>query len=643
MTFARPSLEELAEVAFTNAPVAAAIVRTSADAPPAFLAVNTAFCDLVGCSAERAAQVPAADILVGLDQIIDSVTGQGPVASVAGAIRVDERETPSMLYGTSLGCDPDGGLVLVQVLDVAQDREVERALRESEKRVQDLVDHVNALIYIKAADGTYLIVNRHFEETYGVTRDRVSDCTNYDFFPEPIAAEYTANDKKVFETGVPMEFEEPRGDGGSWLSLKFPLFDMDGNIYAVGGISHDITSRSRAAALIRQAKDEAERANRAKSEFLSRVSHELRTPLNSILGFGQLLQMEPLPPSTRQHVDRVVKAGRHLLALINEVLEISRIEAQGASASTEAVDICRPLTEAIELVRPLARERDIEIVRDLHGGLYRSVLADEQRLTQAILNLLSNAIKYNRIGGTVKVFFREEVAGRLRLCVEDDGYGIPPADREKVFLPFERLGADRTGTEGTGLGLTLSRTLVETMGGALDIERSVEGEGTTFYIELPLVEGCSVVHPPDAADGGDASGRMGIAEGTVLYIEDNLSNLELVNGLLARFGDVRVIPAVQGQLGIELAARHRPDLILLDLHLPDLDGDEVMRRLRADERTAGIPVIVLSADATPAQVQRLKRSGALEYVTKPIDVPGFLKAVESVLGSAPPPAERLSA
>jgi hypothetical protein len=212
----------------------------------------------------------------------------------------------------------------------------------------------------------------------------------------------------------------------------------------------------------------------------------------------------------------------------------------------------------VELVRPLANERDIEIIQDLHGGLYRYVLADQQRLTQVLLNILSNAIKYNRIGGRVKVFFRDGAEGRLRLCVADTGYGIAPDAMAKVFLPFERLGADKTATEGTGLGLTLSRSLIEAMGGGIGIERSVKDQGTTFFVELPLAPATSVVSTPPLLPDGESVDGLPIGTGTVLYIEDNLSNLDLVNGLFARVGKIRLIPAVQGQLGIELAARPHP-------------------------------------------------------------------------------------
>lgn len=621
---------------FADAPVPAVVVSRGC-VPPRVIRANRAFCELAACDHSEAATLPISDVISGLDDALRALDDGRGVNAVSSTLTVAGRELPVMLYATALSDHQAQRPALVQIISLVHS-ELERALRESEKRVQDVVDNVKALIYIKNAAGAYLLINRYFEEMHGVSRYDAPKRTNFDFFPPEIAEVYTANDQRVLESGIPLEVEEPRMGGGAWLSLKFPLFDVDGDIYGVGGISTDITDRRRAEALIRQAKDEAERANQAKSEFLSRVSHELRTPLNSILGFGQLLQMERLPADTKANVDRIVKAGRHLLALINEVLELSRIEAQPALHNVEPTDICRALTEAVDLVRPLANERGIEIVQDLHGALYESVLADEQRLMQVLLNVLSNAIKYNRVAGTVRIAFRAEGDGNLRLLVSDTGFGIPAQDIGRVFLPFERLGADRTATEGTGLGLTLAHSLIEAMGGTIGIERSVPGEGTTFFVSLPLAPATTTPSARLPLQESQPHGPA-IAPGTILYIEDHLANLDLVNGLFARVGNVRLIPAVQGQLGIELAARHQPDLILLDLHLPDLSGDEVLSRLRQDERTALIPVIVLSADATPQQITRLKGLGAVEYVTKPIDVPSFLEAVQRVLGSAPVPGE----
>jgi PAS domain S-box-containing protein len=498
--------------------------------------------------------------------------------------------------------------------------------------VQDVIDNVDALIYIKRADGHYVLINRHFEETFGMRRDDISSKTNYDIVPPSVAAVYTANDERVLRTGTPIHFEEPKTEGGgTWLSVKFPLFDDDGKPYAVAGISTDITDRKTAEAAVQQAKEEAERANRAKSEFLSRMSHELRTPLNSILGFGQLLQLEPLPPSATQSVDRIVNAGRHLLALINEVLEISRIEAGGRPLSVEPVHGCGPLTEAVDLVRPLAAERGIELEQDLHAGLFAFVLADYQRLKQVLLNILTNAVKYNRQNGTVRISLQVTEQGRLRFLIADTGRGMDVRDVERAFLPFERLDADMTDAEGTGLGLALSKGLIDAMGGELGVERTVKGQGTVFFVELPLT---------DNPHGGDRFPFQQEAvvlpqpaelAGRVLYIEDNLANFDLVHGVLERFGGLRLMSAMQGQIGLELAAQHRPDLILLDLHLPDIDGEEVLRRLRRGERTSHIPVIVLSADATPTQVERLKSRGAEDYLTKPLELAVFVTAVGRAL------------
>jgi len=294
----------------------------------------------------------------------------------------------------------------------------------------------------------------------------------------------------VLTSGRPLEVEEPLTDviDGRWLSIKFPLRDEHGRPYAVGGISTDITDRTRAEAAEREARGQAERADQAKSEFLSRMSHELRTPLNAIIGFGQLLALEPLRAEGRSGVEHILKAGEHLLALINEVLEITRLEAGAQHLASGPVHACEPLADALELVRPLARARDVELATDMHGGLHRYVLADPQRLQQVLLNLLVNAVKYNRHGGAVRTYFTELPAGRLRTVVVDTGPGMDAAAAEKAFLPFERLDADGAGIEGTGLGLALSRSLAEAMGGTVGIAHTAPGEGSAFYVELALAE-----------------------------------------------------------------------------------------------------------------------------------------------------------
>jgi PAS domain S-box-containing protein len=570
----------------------------------------------------------------GGDRLAFSGGGAARAATEERLLLANGRQIPVSMHVAQLpGASRPTAVVQFQLQERQQ--EAERALRSSEKRLQDMADNVNTLIYLKSADGRYILINRHYERVLGEGREDVVGKTDFDLWPAEIATAYRSADQQVLAAGVPMEFEEPiptDGVWGMWLSLKFPLFDEDGVAYAVGGISTDISGRNRAEMAIREARDEAERANRAKSEFLSRMSHELRTPLNSILGFGQLLEIDEEQPARRESIDRIVGAGRHLLSLINEVLEISRIEAGAQSVSVEPVDACAPLIEAIDLVRPLAAQHGVELAVDLHGGLHQYVLADYQRLKQVLLNVLMNAIKYNRPEGMVTV--SAEVAdGRLRFLVTDTGIGIGESGLERIFQPFERLGAEQSDTEGSGLGLALSRSLVELMGGAIGVARSVPGRGSVFFVELPTTSERS--REPEVARKVETlvpATCADLASLTVLYIEDNLANLELVRKVLARMGEPTLIPAMQGQLGVELAALHSPDLVLLDLHLPDTDGEEVLRRLRADPRTSSIPVVVLSADAMPAQIERLKAGGAADYVTKPLDIPVFLAAVKAAVG-----------
>ncbi len=372
----------------------------------------------------------------------------------------------------------------------------------------------------------------------------------------------------------------------------------------------------------RRAEAEAAGANRAKSEFLSRMSHELRTPLNGILGFAQLLEMDAVTPAQRESVEHIQKGGRHLLALINEVLDIARIEAGKVAIALEPVLVADVVRSALDLVRPQAARRRISVTDGVSGGDY--VMADRQRLPQVLLNLLSNAVKYNREGGSI-VVSSTAADGHVRLAVRDTGPGIAPELLARLFTPFDRLGADRSAVEGTGLGLALSRRLVEVMRGTLSVESTV-GEGTTFAVELP---GAAAPRPAlDEPSETRATAAAAAIRGTLLYIEDNPANLRLVERIVSHRPGVTLLSALQGRRGLELACDHRPRAIVLDLHLPDLDGAEVLARLRSDPRTRDIPVVILSADATPGQVTRLLALGAAAYLTKPLDVQEFLALLD---------------
>jgi signal transduction histidine kinase/CheY-like chemotaxis protein len=374
-----------------------------------------------------------------------------------------------------------------------------------------------------------------------------------------------------------------------------------------------------------RAREEATEANQAKNAFLSRMSHELRTPLNAILGFGQLLQTSTLDDDDREGVSHIIKAGRHLLALINDVLDLSRIEAGMMTMSLEPVHTGEVIGDAVNLIQPLADSRSIRLISDpRHCDTY--VITDHQRCRQSLLNLLSNAIKYNHDGGDVTIRCERSDDATLRISVRDSGPGIDPVRRARLFEPFERLGAEESGVEGTGLGLALTQQLVERMGATMGVD-TAPGQGSTFWIDLPITERPAAVNAPVAA----ARPSQAAGDRTLLLVEDNLVNLRVVEAMLRRVPGVTVLPAMQGSLAIELAYEHRPDVIVLDLHLPDMSGRQVLQRLQADSRTHGIPVVIASADATPGRVRQLLAEGAFAYLTKPLDLGQFLDVVTAAI------------
>ena len=390
----------------------------------------------------------------------------------------------------------------------------------------------------------------------------------------------------------------------------------------------------RQTAELREARELAERANQAKSEFLSRMSHELRTPLNAILGFGQVLELDGLDADQQESVDHIMKGGRHLLGLVDEILDISRIEAGTMTISVEPVEVASALGDVLRLVGPLAAASQIELTSGLPPADESYVLADRLRLRQVLLNLLSNAVKYNRAGGWVHVSVTHGRDRKVEIRVADSGAGIPADKLALLFTPFERLGAELGETEGTGLGLALSKGLMERMGGAIRAENAAEG-GAVFILELDRVESAVSESILDAARRtGEEQPQFGAC--TLLYIEDNLSNFQLIERVLAAQREVQLLPAMQGGLGMDLAERHQPDLILLDLHLPDIPGAELFARLQANPNTADIPVVVISADATDKQVKRLLEAGAADYLTKPLDLRRFLEVVRRFAKVATP-------
>ncbi len=564
-------------------------------------------------------------------RIAAQAPGTGAISAATVCLTRGGDPVELQVMGFAVG---DGRLAAIMHDITAQERAAAAAL-ETQARLQAILDNSMAVISVKDLEGRYVIVNRQFELTMGRSSPEIVGLTARDLFAEEEANLTRQRELRVTESGEPGEWEEalqlPMGNR-TFLANGFPLFDASGNVNSFCGIYLDITDRKQAEMELVKAIAAAEAANREKSEFLSRMSHELRTPLNVILGFGQILRLDELSADQEEAVGHILGSGGHLLGLIDDVLDIARIESGRTQVVGRATDLGSVAQDVLQLVEPLAAQHlaRIEVVRASEPGECW-VIADRQRLSQVLLNLVANAIKYNHEGGSATIKIEGNVAGSTRLSVTDTGRGIPPAKLGRLFAPFERLGAETTDVQGTGLGLALSKRLAEAMGGSIGVESTV-GVGSTFWVDLkpalPPQE-----HAEEATPGspGQLPGSSP-AEQTVLYVEDNLANVELVEHLLSRWPHTRLIPAMQGQMGIDLARQHRPDLIVLDLDLPDLPGEEVLRQLKAGPRTRDIPVIVASAYATPEHTQQLKAAGAIGYFTRPFDITKLLAAVGEVLG-----------
>ena len=386
------------------------------------------------------------------------------------------------------------------------------------------------------------------------------------------------------------------------------------------------------------ATEAAEKANQAKSEFISSMSHELRTPLNAILGFGELLVTPGLTPPEPKRIEftqHILKAGRHLLNLINEILDLAKIESSNMMLSLEPVGLDELFAECRTMLEPAARERDIRLVFPRHSAA--SAVADRTRLKQVLLNLLSNAIKYNRDGGIVNVEVDAPVPERVRIAVRDTGRGLSPEQLAALFQPFNRLGQEAGPVEGTGIGLVVTKRLMELMDGSISVDSTV-GLGSSFSIDLKALD---LSEPAPAVPTGPAPAAHGQGRterrGTLLHIEDNPANLKLVEEIVRFRADLEHMSAPDAQLGLELARLHLPQIILLDLNLPGLSGHDALGMLRADPKTAAIPVIAVTANAMPRDIARGLAAGFFRYVTKPISVVGLNEAIDSALAAARQP------
>ncbi|MBA1428466.1 ATP-binding protein [Pseudomonas orientalis] len=503
--------------------------------------------------------------------------------------------------------------------------ERERALRENEERLRLIIDGVKDY-------GIFALDIAGYVTSWNAGAERIKGYTEQEIIGQHFSLFYLpqecpqhpamALDEATRKGHYMEEGWRLRQDGTRfWASVVITAqFDATGALRGFSKITRDITDRRAAEIALGTAREEAERASRAKSEFLSRMSHELRTPLNSILGFAQLLDLDSAAGQKAQ-VGHILRAGQHLLTLINEVLDIAKIEAGRLPLNIEPIPLAGTLQEALALVSPMAADAGIQLQALPTLAADIGIVADRQRLTQVLLNLLSNAIKYNRPEGQVSVEVKIE-GQRIGVSVCDTGKGIAANHIGQLFKPFERLGADPN-VEGSGLGLALSKSLLEKMNGGLSVH-SQHDIGSRFTLELPFVRVQTSSDLVAAVIDTTPVRPAPALQGKVVYIEDNLSSLALIETLLHRRPGIKLLSSMQGQLGLDLAAQHAPRLILLDVSLPDIDGLTVLQRLRRSAITRHTPVLMITADTSDLTRQALHDAGATAILNKPINIPAFL-------------------
>jgi PAS domain S-box-containing protein len=523
----------------------------------------------------------------------------------------------------------------------AEQKKLDQRLRDQQFYTRSLIEsNIDALMTTDPS-GVISDVNKQMEALTGCTRDELIGAPFKNYFTDPARAEagikLVLNEKKVTNYELTARARDGKETVVSYNATTF--YDRDRTLQGVFAAARDVTESKRLDQALQEtnmalesAKFVAEKANLAKSDFLSSMSHELRSPLNAILGFAQLMESDSPPPSPAQKssIDQILHAGWYLLELINEILDLSIIESGRLSMSLEPILLSEVMLECQAMIEPQAQKRGISMhFHEFPAPCF--IKADRTRLKQVLINLLSNAIKYNREQGSVSVTCVVLPANCVRISVHDTGAGLPAEKLAQLFQSFNRLGQETSAEEGTGIGLVVSKRLVELMGGVVGVESTV-GVGSVFWVELKAIDAPQLV-----ADEIESTTLAPVRSPnqarvrSVLYVEDNPANLKLVEQLIARRADLHLLSAADGQSGIEMARASQPDLILMDINLPGISGIEAMKILHADPTTAHIPVVALSANAMPRDIEHGLAEGFFRYLTKPIKVHEFMDTLNTTL------------
>ncbi|MDQ1472779.1 MAG: hypothetical protein QOJ99_4259 [Bryobacterales bacterium] len=535
--------------------------------------------------------------------------------------------------------------------DLTGRKEAEAAQEQLDQRLRDQQFYTRSLIEsnidaLMTTDPRGIItdINEQMEALTGCTRDELIGTPFKDYFNDPERAaagiDLVLSENKVTNYELTARSKDGKETVVSFNATTF--YDRERELQGVFAAARDVTERKRLDHALQEknielerARAAAETANLAKSDFLSCMSHELRSPLNAILGFAQVINSDSPPPTASQtaSIDQILHAGWYLLELINEILDLAQIESGKLALSLEPTSLAEVMLECQAMIEPQGQKRGIRMTFP-QFDVPCFVVADRTRLKQIFINLLSNAIKYNQLNGTVVVDCRACSEESIRVSVTDTGAGLPPNMLTQLFQPFNRLGQERGTEEGTGIGLVMSKRLVELMGGAIGVESTV-GLGSVFWFELNMAAAPKLaIGEEEPAQVPQAQVEQGAPRRTLLYVEDNPANLKLVEQLIARRPDMRLLSARDGNLGIQLARANQPEVILMDINLPGISGIEALKILREDPATAKIPVVALSANAMPRDIEKGLQAGFYRYLTKPIRINEFMDTLDMALEHA---------